>query len=413
MKNKKIHYGWYMVAACFALLFFGVGISYNCLALFIKPISEGLGLSRASVAMVQTMVFATTFSLSFVAGKIYGKFGVKNIIRFGAVITPLSWVLFSLSNNLILLYLSAVVLGIGVYSASMMACSIILGNWFKDKLGTVTGIAFMGSGFGGMLFNAITGMLLSKFSWQTCMLILAVVMFATMIPLNFFIIKTSPDTMGLAPYTVDTPAANASAAPAQSLSGLTLKQAMGTYQFWLFAISFTLFNIPGNIASQTMSAHLTDVGHSIAFAANISAFYMGVLALGKVVLGAFFDKKGLRLGCVASCVTMGFTYVGLCFATNLPMLILAVVCMGIGVSFCTIGNPTITRQMFGSRDYASIYGIIAAFASMGGLLSPIISNSLFEIFGSYNIAYIMCAVLCAVLIFLMQAAVAKKPSFKE
>jgi len=411
MKSKKIFYGWYVVAACFALLAFGVGIGYNCLALFIKPISESLGFSRASVAMVQTVTFATTFSLSFVAGKIYGKFGVRNVIRFGAFIMPLSWVMFSFSRSLIMLYISAVFMAIGVYAASMMAASIILGNWFKEKIGTVTGLAFMGSGFGGMIFNAVTGVLLTKFAWHTCMLILAGVMLITLVPLTFFVIKVSPGEMGLAPYGAD--AQSVAADGAGALPGLTLKQATKTYQFWLVALAFALYNIPGNVASQTMSAHLTDVGYTIAFAATVSAIYMGALAIGKVILGSFFDKAGLKLGCIVVCIAMGFTYVGMYFAGNTIMLFSAVLCMGIGVSFGTIGNPTLTRELFGQRDYAAIYGIISAFASMGGLLAPIISNSLFEVFGTYNIAYLLCIGICALLSVILLLAIAKKPIVKE
>jgi len=215
------------------------------------------------------------------------------------------------------------------------------------------------------------------------MLILAGVMLITLVPLTFFVIKVSPGEMGLAPYGAD--AQSVAADGAGALPGLTLKQATKTYQFWLVALAFALYNIPGNVASQTMSAHLTDVGYTIAFAATVSAIYMGALAIGKVILGSFFDKAGLKLGCIVVCIAMGFTYVGMYFAGNTIMLFSAVLCMGIGVSFGTIGNPTLTRELFGQRDYAAIYGIISAFASMGGLLAPIISNSLFEVFGKYGI----------------------------
>lgn len=411
MKAKKIFYGWYMVAACFIMLFFGVGIGYNCLALFIKPISEGLGFSRASVAMVQTVIFATTFALSFVAGKIYGHFGTKNVIRFGSLVMPLSWVMFSFSRSLPMLYLSGILMAVGFYTASMMACSIILSNWFKDKIGTVTGIAFMGSGFGGMIFNTVSGILLSNYSWHTCMLILACVMFASLVPLAFFVIKVSPQEMGLLPYGADTQ--NAVATEGQTLPGLTLKQAMKTYQFWLFALAFALYNIPGNIASQTMSAHLTDVGYSISFAANISAAYMGLLAVGKIILGALMDKKGLKTGCIVVCILLCITYTGMYFAGNVILLLLAIASMGTANSFGSIGNPTVTRSVFGSRDYAAIYGIIGAFSSIGGLFAPIISNGLFEIFGSYNIAYLLCFGLAVLLFLVFMLANAKKPSFEE
>ena len=50
MKDKKIHYGWIIVIACNILLAATIGIISNSSSLFIKPISDDLGVSRRAVS---------------------------------------------------------------------------------------------------------------------------------------------------------------------------------------------------------------------------------------------------------------------------------------------------------------------------------------------------------------------------
>ena len=408
MKQKKLYYGWVVVAACFLLLAFGLGIGYSCLSLYIKPICEDMGYTRTKVALVQTIGSAVSFGLSFFSGKIFGKFGVKNMLRAGSVLLPLSWVIFGSAPNLITLYLGGVVLALGFYSGSMMACSMVMGNWFKNNLATITGITFMGSGFGAMVFNSVSGVLLSNYGWRTSMLILSAVIAVVTIPMAFFVIKVTPQEMGLLPL-----GASETEKEAAPLHGLTLKQAMSTHQFWLFAAAFVVYNIPANMLNQTVYAHMTDVGYSITTAANITAAVMASMAISKIILGAAYDKLGVRVASLFVCVCLVMSYLGLYFASSMVMVVLTVIFIGTACSFGSLANPAITRTVFGTRDYAAIYGLIGAFGSMGGMITPIFSNSIFEATGSYNLAYLIGVGLTALLAIIIIAATASKPKVKE
>ena len=408
MKQKKLYYGWVVVVGCFLLLAFGIGIGYSCFSLYIKPICEDMGYSRTQVALVQTISFTCSFVLSFFSGKIFKKFGVKTMLRAGSVLLPLSWVIFGSAPNLPALYLGGVVLALGFYSGSMMSCSIIMGNWFKNNLATITGITFMGSGFGAMVFNSVSGVLLTNYGWRTSMLILSAVIAVVTIPMAFFVIKTTPQEMGLLPLGSQDDEKEQS-----PVHGLTLKQAMGTYQFWLFAAAFVVYNIPANMLNQTVYAHMTDVGYSITTAANITAAVMASMAISKIVLGAAYDKLGVRTASLFVCLCLLISYLGLYYASSMVMVVITVIFIGTACSFGTMANPAITRTVFGTRDYAAIYGIIGAFGSMGGMITPIFSNSIFEATGSYNLAYLIGVGMTVLLAIIIIAATASKPKVKQ
>ena len=408
MKSKKVFYGWYVVAACFVMLCCSVGIAWNCLSQFVKPICDDLGYSRSQVALVQTILYGVNLCMSLLAGKVFKVFRLSSLLKVGTFILPVGWVMMSMGNSLLWFYLASAVSTLGIFCIGMMPASIIINNWFHAKVGTVMGLTFMGSGFGGMLFNSICGVLLTNFGWRTTFIILAGVILVLVLPCTFFVIRVYPNEMGLMPYG-EKPAAD-SAAKAAPVTGKTFGKTVKTFKFWAVASCLVLYGIPSNMLTQTVSPHLTDIGYSLQFAANMAAVFMGCLAAGKVLLGMIFDKAGVRTGAmlVYACAICSLT--GLYFAGNAPMIALGAVGAGLACSFGTVGLPLITRDFFGTRDYTAIYGVISASNSLGGMLSPIFSNGIFEAAGSYNPAYLIGMGMVAAVAVIMFVSLSKKVS---
>ena len=71
MKDKKIHYGWIIVIACNILLAATIGIISNSSSLFIKPISDDLGVSRRAVSSTISLLAVGGMITSLFAGSIF------------------------------------------------------------------------------------------------------------------------------------------------------------------------------------------------------------------------------------------------------------------------------------------------------------------------------------------------------
>ena len=77
--RSSIFYGWYILAACFSLLFFQAGARFS-FGLMFKPMMAQLGWDRASISLVfflNMIFFALTLSI---AGKLYDRWGPKWVI---------------------------------------------------------------------------------------------------------------------------------------------------------------------------------------------------------------------------------------------------------------------------------------------------------------------------------------------
>jgi len=388
MAKKKIFYGWYVVAACFVLLTGSVGIGWNCLAQFIKPICDDLGYSRPAVAAILTILYGVFLVLCIAAGRIFSVFRQASLMKVGVFLLPLCWVAFSFASSLIWLYVCTAVTTFAIFTIGNVPCSIILNNWFVDKIGFVTGLTFMGGGIGGMLFNSLTGVLLTHFGWRNTFLILAAVIFVIVYPCVFFIIRVDPREMGLTPFGAAAPTADGASADAPT-DGYTFAQVSKMPFFWVICGSIILFGIPGNTILQTISPHLTDIGFDLTFAANMTALCMGAMAAGNLALGVINDKFGIKIATLSSTLATALGLLGLYLAKNPVFLVLTAFGTALGSSFGSVSTPVITRTLFGSRDFSSIYGFINACSSCGGMLAPIICNAIFEAAGSYDPAFLV------------------------
>ena len=81
-----------------------------------------------------------------------------------------------------------------------MPITFILNNWFKTDVGTALGLASMGSGIGGALFNALAGIWIEAYGWRATYRILTAVILALAIPCVYFVIKRRPEEKGCTPY---------------------------------------------------------------------------------------------------------------------------------------------------------------------------------------------------------------------
>ena len=265
--------------------------------------------------------------------------------------------------------------------------SIILNNWFNERIGFVIGLAFMGSGLGGMILGFLTGQWIIAYGWRMTYKILAIITFVAIAPCVYFIIKIDPKEVGLAPLGKSRNIDPGDYSKLDNEEGMMLSEAMKTIRFWGLCIGSLIFSISGLTLFNSISPHLTDVGYSIAFSANIVALYMGALAIGKFLLGYLLDRFGLRKTTFISCFAILFGCISILYSKYYIALAVLIVGTGIGCSYFTVAYPVIAKNIYGKKDYSSIYGFISAVHSLGGIIAPIVNGYLYDMTGSYNTSF--------------------------
>lgn len=117
--------------------------------LFVHPINERHGWSRSAIQVAFTIfILAETWLVPF-EGWFVDRLGPRRVVFLGGVLVAAGWSINAIADSLPLLYLGAVIGGIGAGSVF----GTCLGNtlkWFPDRRGLATGLTTAGYGAGSV-----------------------------------------------------------------------------------------------------------------------------------------------------------------------------------------------------------------------------------------------------------------------
>ena len=382
--EKKQRLAWLMVLAGMMVTGVSYGIVLNCFGLFIKPVSEMMGFSRQGFGTSLTIVYVSYMLGSVCSGRLIDKLGLQRLMRIAAVILPCAYFCNSLCTQLWQFYLLAALQGLCVPFLSFISFAIIIPKWFEQKRGLAIGLTFMGSGLGGMLFNTLAGEWVVTLGPLQAYQILAAVAGCVLIPLVFFVIRTAPKDAQ------EAPAAQSASVPAE---GVTLSEALRSPTFYMLLAFVMLIGFTTTVLNHTVVPRLSDLGFDPSYAARVNAVFMGVLCIGKVLLGVVNDRIGVKKTnlLAMSAVLLGLT--GLYLARYQGMHMAVVIGSGFGCAMGSVSYPMLTEYACGKKDYAAVYGVINAMNVLGGAVCPTLTNAIYDGTGSYDAALLIAGFL--------------------
>jgi OFA family oxalate/formate antiporter-like MFS transporter len=118
--------------------------------LFVNPIADKHGWSRAAIQVAFTIFVLTETWLVPIEGYLVDKFGPRPVVLVGGILCGLGWALNSIADSLTLLYIAAAVGGVGA-GAVYGTCVGNALKWFPDRRGLAAGLTAAGFGAGSAL----------------------------------------------------------------------------------------------------------------------------------------------------------------------------------------------------------------------------------------------------------------------
>ena len=399
LEKHHIFYGWLIVAVGILMLAGSYGIAYNCFSLFIKPVSEARGFTRQSFSMCLTIIFLFYMLVSLFSGKLFKRFKIRTLMRIWAIALPAIYFCYSFCNKLWQYYLCSALTGIGVALLSYISFTAIIANWFLEKRGLAVGITFMGSGLGGMIFNALGGQWVAKLGYAATFRIQAVVMACIVIPLVFLVLKVSPYEVGMEPYGAEKH--RDEGRNSVRLYGPTFVEATHTLNFWVLIIMALFIGFTTSALAQTIVTRISDMGYDPTYAAGVNAAYLGVLCVFKILLGTMYDRFGMKVSTFLSLCAIILGLTGLYFAQFRVAHAAVVLGAALGCASGTVALPLLSQAACGTQDFPVISGIVLAASSFGGSLAPMFANLVYDKTGSYALALIIAIIMVVIAIGLL------------
>ena len=359
-------------------------------SVFVLPLEEEFGWSRAETSWVFTIAIVT-FAISFIAaGRLQDLKGPRIAATIGAVLVGVGFLASSQVSSLFGLYIAFGVL-VGLGNGFGYATPVpVASKWFPDKRGLVVGIMVGGYGAGSAVFGPVATSLIQSVGWRPTFQILGVLFFAMSL-VGAMLLKNPPPGWKPEGWT---PSAGTVAAAARNL---TTGEMLGTPAFYALWVAYCLGATAGLMTISQLVPFARESGLTAAaatFAITIGA--VGNTA-GRILSGWMSDTLGrigtLQAMIMGSAVAMPALYL-LREELLLFYLLVAAVYWCYGTQLSVFASTT--ADFYGTKHLGMNYGALFTAWGTAGLVGPLIGAQVHDATGSYQYAFYAAAGLALV-----------------
>ena len=392
-KIKK-HYHWIIAVLMFLQLAAVGGLGNNYSGLFILPITEDLGISRASFSVAFTLKYLMGFVTTLFSGVLFLRFGNKLPMVAGLLACGLGYAILPLSTNIIPLAIGNILLGFGDALCCTAAVSRIISAWFHRYQGLVWGAVSASTGIGGSVICMLLSGIIQSHGWRIAYFTSAVIIAVTLI-LVLILVKGRPEQMELSPYGFGMTSTQKRPAKDPQWPGYSMDELLRKPIFYLTLLSVFLSSCAIYLAYDIIVPHLQDSGLTQDQAVAQQSAMLIYLTASKFLSGALSDRLGSKTVTIG-CAAIGGVSLWLLSAVSSPAsATAAIVFYAIALPLPTVLIPLLTQKLFGYKAHSMYLGIFMSIPQLALLIAAPASNTVFDLTGTYTPALITAAILAA------------------
>ena len=395
MKKQPIFYGWWIVVALFAVGMVAP-LARGNMSAFLPFVLLETDWTREAIGLAQSLALWLYGPFVLLSGTLLDRIGSRKTFLIGGVITVLGWVLLSTAQSPWQLYLYyGVILALAVAMTHYVPLLATTRKWFIKRAGVVGGITASAWAVGHAIFLPVMTELAASHGWRYTSWVLGVCFGALIMICAVFIIRDTPESMGLRPDGEGAPPPDDD--PAAVEVSWDIKSALKTSQFVLLFIAYSIYNIGLNGLVFHVVAWGVDLGSPEATAGIFATAFAVPMVVGTIAGGWLGDKYGktrvMPIGLALGTAAMFYGWLGVHSQQGLIALAIGV---GIGTGLQVSLYVPLLGDLFGRARVGSLWGILCFGYGLIGGWGPLLWAMLRESTGAYNTAALMSAVCYAI-----------------
>ncbi|KVH37991.1 MFS transporter permease [Burkholderia cepacia] len=402
-------YGWYVVAAAFAVTFVGFGSAYTFSA-FVESLQRDFAASRGQISLVFSLAGFLYFGFGIVSGPLADRFGSRRLAVAGMLLTAAGLAAAGAAHTLLQVYVAyGLGVGFGVGCAYVPAVGAVQ-RWFVRRRGFASGLAVAGIGVGTLVMPPLASTLIAQVGWRGAYFTLAVI--AVVIGAGMsLLIENDPRGRGLLPdgeaahergggaqvtghgagAPVPGAAASRKPAAASAPAGATVREAVTSRPFAslyaaCLACSFGVF-VP--------FVHLVPYALDHGVAPSTAVLLLGAIGVGSTAgrffLGGLADRFGRRASLLAMFAGMAVALVAWAGAGTVATLAAFALVFGVFYGGWVAVLPAVVMDYFGGRNVSGIIGVLYTSVAFGTLIGPTAAGFIYDAGGGYLVPILASA----------------------
>jgi len=355
-----------------------LGLPLLTVGLFMGPLHEDFGWTRAQVAGASFCINAATFLAAPIIGQLCDRIGVRPVAIGSLAALCIGFLALSLMNGAIIVYyLLWLALAMGSVGTSGIVWTRAIGTLFDQHRGFALGLTLTGTALAALLGPMMLSPLIANFGWRGGYLGLAGIT-AVSIPIVyvFFFERQSKivDHAGAERRQIEVNAV-----------GLSRGEAFKTLAFWKMGVGLFLVVLGMGSALVHFVPMAIDAGFKIQAASRFFSIIGLSMLIGRVLIGFMLDRfhaayvaaVALSLPALACWALIGAGPDGPNFAFSAAVFGF---CAGAEIDLVAY----LVSRYFGMRAYGAIYGCQMMFFAAGSGVGGVLTGHIRDIYGSYD-----------------------------
>jgi len=368
-----------------------VGLLF-AIGLFFDVFEKEFGWSRTILSGSTSLAFLSMGVLAYFGGRLSDRYGPTVVLATTGLLYGVGFALISIVGEpWQLVALFGIFLGMGLATHDVVTLSTIA-RWFGPRRGLMTGVVKVGTAFGQMVLPLLAAVLMAAVGWRYAALALGYAG-AALLLIAAFSVSAPPRNRISAQSTARSTARSTAQSAAQSSAqssepqGPAFAAVRRGRPFWTMCLIQFLFfpslmTVPLHIA-----VHGIDLGMTRTAAATLLTLIGGGSVVGRMTVGTFTDRIGGRNAYILSLMLLVAALLLLLTVRTHWALFVVVTVYGFAHGgLFTVVSPTVA-EFFGTRAHGAIFGGIVFFGTIGAAVGPVMAGRVFDVTGSYDLAF--------------------------
>lgn len=384
--NHQRYYGWVIIFASLIAMAVTVGTLHS-FGVFFKPLLQEFGWTRATTSGVYSVGGVIQGVVAVLVGLISNRIGPRKLVVLSGVLLGLSYVMASWTTAIWQLYLYFGLLQGGSRGIPYNPLMATIARWITERRGLAIGIALSGGGVGTIIFPIMGNSLIENFGWQSAFVIFGIIA-GVMLVVSGLLVRARPPQAQTSMHDIKSPQANAAANPGHPPEIHTpYSKILSSRSFWLVIVMGFFTNLTVSVVFVHLVPYATDQQITPAVAASFVSVIGVFNIVGKIGMGGFSDRYGLRWGMLLCFGIGALSLFWLNFASSLWMFYLFAVVFGLAYAGWMPLFPVLVGRIFGVGSMSAVLGFVTAANMIGSSVGAYVAGYLFDVTSSYQLAF--------------------------
>jgi sugar phosphate permease len=418
--QPRFFYGWYIVGVGILVNIAGTFAFSSTLSIFLKPITEELGVSRGAFSLIRTFEIGVAALIVPMLGSWIDRHGGRGVLVLGVLMEGAGLLLSSVVQSFwqfVVVRCSLVIAGEALLGS--LVINVTIAQWFVRKRGRAMGIANLGTGIAKLSIPIAAASLFVLVGWRYTWALFGIVAPLLVVAPALIFFRRQPEDLGLrpdgdAPQAVNDEADSPVGEAAAKSSTVNPDQAVWTRAeaarlptFWVLVITFGIASVGIAGLNLHIFSYVTDIGYSPIVAASFMST-IAITQLGSTLLwGMLADKFDVRK---VSCVQFLIQGVGLVTAITsqrIEITYIGFFLYGTGLAGSFVLREVIWANFFGRNSLGTVRGLSLLFSHLFAASGAPFFGFLHDRTGSYDLSFSLfsCALFTSAFLILL----AKRP----